>query len=64
MTNDALVEEINVTHRQSYDFDLPDSPLEIATVLVVGRATIKGVSLLESEVERLYLIFRLLGTQG
>src|SRR5215218_3494251 len=36
-------------HRQCYNFDLPDSPLEIATVRVVGRGTIKGVSLLESE---------------
>src|SRR5918911_1113658 len=32
-------------HRQRYNFDLPDSPLEIATVRVVGRGTIKGVSL-------------------
>src|SRR3712207_6321401 len=36
-------------HRQRYNFDLPDSPLEIATVRVVGRGTIKGVSLVESE---------------
>jgi N-methylhydantoinase A len=36
-------------HRQRYNFDLPDSPLEIATVRVVGRGTIKGVSLIESE---------------
>ena len=36
-------------HRQRYNFDLPDSPLEVATVRVVGRGTIKGVSLLESE---------------
>src|ERR687884_186044 len=36
-------------HRQRYNFDLPDSPLEIATVRVVGRGTIRGVSLLESE---------------
>jgi N-methylhydantoinase A len=36
-------------HRQRYNFDLPGSPLEIATVRVVGRGTIKGVSLLESE---------------
>jgi N-methylhydantoinase A len=36
-------------HRQRYNFDLPDSPLEIATVRVVGRGTIKGVRLLESE---------------
>ena len=36
-------------HRQRYNFDLPESPLEIATVRVVGRGKIKGVSLLESE---------------
>jgi N-methylhydantoinase A len=36
-------------HRQRYNFELQDSPLEIATVRVVGRGTIKGVSLLESE---------------
>jgi N-methylhydantoinase A len=36
-------------HRQRYNFELPDSPLEIATVRVVGRGTIKGVSLVESE---------------
>jgi N-methylhydantoinase A len=36
-------------HRQRYNLDLPDSPLEIATVRVVGRGTIKGVSLLEGE---------------
>ncbi|MGI8860181.1 MAG: hydantoinase/oxoprolinase family protein [Rubrobacteraceae bacterium] len=36
-------------HHQRYNFELPDSPLEIATVRVVGRGTIKGVSLVESE---------------
>jgi N-methylhydantoinase A len=36
-------------HRQRYDFDLPDSPLEIATVRVVGRGTIRGVTLAELE---------------
>jgi len=36
-------------HHQRYNFELPDSPLEIATVRVVGRGTIKGVSLIESE---------------
>ncbi len=36
-------------HRQRYNFDLPDSPLEIATVRVVGRGTIKDVTLVESE---------------
>ena len=35
-------------HRQRYNFDLPDSPLEIATVRVVGRGTIRGVSLSEN----------------
>ncbi|MDI3340867.1 MAG: hydantoinase/oxoprolinase family protein, partial [Sphaerobacter sp.] len=34
-------------HRQRYQFDLPDSPLEIATIRVVGRGTITGVSLVE-----------------
>ncbi|MGF1470436.1 MAG: hydantoinase/oxoprolinase family protein [Rubrobacteraceae bacterium] len=38
-------------HRQRYNFDLPDSPLEIATLRVVGRGTIAGVSLNESEEE-------------
>jgi N-methylhydantoinase A len=36
-------------HHQRYNFELPDSPLEIATVRVVGRGTIRGVSLVESE---------------
>jgi N-methylhydantoinase A len=36
-------------HRQRYNFVLPGSPLEIATVRVVGRGTIKGVSLVKSE---------------
>ncbi len=36
-------------HRQRYNFDLPESPLEIATIRVIGRGTIKGVSLVESE---------------
>ncbi len=36
-------------HRQRYNFELPDSPLEIATVRVVGRGTIRGVSLVEGE---------------
>src|SRR5215208_3790192 len=44
-----LRERFEEAHRQRYNFDLPDSPLEIATVRVVGRGTIKGVSLLESE---------------
>jgi len=36
-------------HRQRYNFELPDSPLEIATVRVIGRGTIKGVTLSESK---------------
>jgi N-methylhydantoinase A len=36
-------------HRQRYNFELPDSPLEIATVRVIGRGTIKGVTLSEGE---------------
>lgn len=36
-------------HRQRYNFDLPDSPLEIATIRVIGRGRIRGVSLVESE---------------
>ena len=36
-------------HKQRYNFELPDSPLEIATLRVVGRGTIAGVSLTESE---------------
>ncbi|AHY46903.1 N-methylhydantoinase A/acetone carboxylase beta subunit [Rubrobacter radiotolerans] len=36
-------------HRQRYNFELADSPLEIATIRVVGRGKIKGVSLTESE---------------
>src|ERR687893_512390 len=35
-------------HSQRYNFELPDSPLEIATVRVIGRGTIKGVTLTES----------------
>ena len=44
-----LRDRFEEAHRQRYNFDLPDSPLEIATVRVVGRGTIKGVSLVESE---------------
>ncbi|MEW6638803.1 MAG: hydantoinase/oxoprolinase family protein, partial [Actinomycetota bacterium] len=44
-----LRERFEAAHRQRYNFELPDSPLEIATVRVVGRGTIKGVSLVESE---------------
>lgn len=44
-----LREQFEEAHRQRYDFDLPDSPLEIATIRVIGRGTIKGVSLTESE---------------
>ena len=48
-TAPSCAERFEEAHRQRYNFDLPDSPLEIATVRVVGRGTIKGVSLLESE---------------
>lgn len=44
-----LRERFEEAHRQRYNFELPDSPLEIATVRVVGRGTIKGVTLVESE---------------
>ncbi|MCL6438698.1 MAG: hydantoinase/oxoprolinase family protein [Rubrobacteraceae bacterium] len=44
-----LRERFEEAHRQRYNFELPDSPLEIATVRVVGRGTIKGVSLVASE---------------
>ncbi|TCJ18090.1 hydantoinase/oxoprolinase family protein [Rubrobacter taiwanensis] len=44
-----LRERFEEAHRQRYNFELPDSPLEIATVRVVGRGTIRGVSLVESE---------------
>ncbi len=44
-----LRDRFEEAHRQRYSFELPDSPLEIATVRVVGRGTIKGVSLVESE---------------
>jgi N-methylhydantoinase A len=44
-----LRERFDEAHRQRYNFDLPDSPLEIATVRVIGRGTIKGVSLVQSE---------------
>ena len=37
------------THKQRYNFELPDSPLEIATLRVVGRGTIAGVTLTENE---------------
>jgi N-methylhydantoinase A len=36
-------------HRQRYSFELPDSPLEIANIRVVGRGEIQRVSLQESE---------------
>lgn len=43
-----LRDRFEEAHRQRYNFDLPDSPLEIATLRVIGRGTIKGVSLTES----------------
>lgn len=52
LTGDSCVflrERFESAHRQRYNFDLPDSPLEMATLRVVGRGTIKGVSLTESE---------------
>src|SRR5918997_1196112 len=44
-----LREQFEEKHRQRYSFDLPDSPLEIANIRVVGRGKIQGVSLQESE---------------
>jgi len=44
-----LREQFEEKHRQRYSFDLPDSPLEIANIRVVGRSEIQGVSLQESE---------------
>jgi N-methylhydantoinase A len=44
-----LREQFEEKHRQRYSFDLPDSPLEIANIRVVGRGEIQGVSLQESE---------------
>jgi N-methylhydantoinase A len=44
-----LRDRFEEAHRQRYNFELPDSPLEIATVRVIGRGTIKGVTLSESE---------------
>jgi N-methylhydantoinase A len=44
-----LRERFEEEHRRRYNFDLPDSPLEIANIRVVGRGKIRGVSLQESE---------------
>ncbi len=44
-----LRERFEEAHRQRYSFELPDSPMEIATLRVIGRGTIKGVSLVEGE---------------
>jgi N-methylhydantoinase A len=44
-----LREQFEEKHRRRYSFDLPDSPLEIANIRVVGRGKIQGVSLQESE---------------
>ena len=44
-----LREQFEEKHRRRYSFDLPDSPLEIANIRVVGRGKIRGVSLQESE---------------
>jgi N-methylhydantoinase A len=43
-----LRDRFEEAHHQRYNFELPDSPLEIATVRVIGRGTIKGVTLSES----------------
>ncbi|MGB3635847.1 MAG: hydantoinase/oxoprolinase family protein [Rubrobacteraceae bacterium] len=44
-----LRKQFEEAHSQRYNFELPDSPLEIATIRVIGRGTIKGVTLTESE---------------
>ena len=44
-----LRERFESAHRQRYNFDLPDSPVEMATIRVIGRGRIRGVSLVESE---------------
>ena len=44
-----LRERFEEEHRRRYSFDLPDSPLEIANIRVLGRGKIRGVSLQESE---------------
>ena len=44
-----LRERFEEEHRRRYSFELPESPLEIANVRVVGRGRIRGVSLRESE---------------
>jgi N-methylhydantoinase A len=43
-----LRRQFEEAHRQRYNFELSDSPLEIATIRVIGRGTIKGVTLAES----------------
>ncbi|CAN5124917.1 hydantoinase/oxoprolinase family protein [soil metagenome] len=44
-----LRERFEREHKGRYNFELPDSPLEMATLRVVGRGKIKGVSLKPSE---------------
>jgi N-methylhydantoinase A len=44
-----LRESFEEEHRRRYNFELPDSPLEVATIRVVARGTIRGVSLRESD---------------
>lgn len=44
-----LRRQFEEAHRQRYNFELPDSPLEIATIRVIGRGTIKGVTLAQSK---------------
>jgi N-methylhydantoinase A len=46
-----LRERFEEEHWRRYAFDLPDSPLEIANIRVIGRGKIRGVSLQESEDE-------------
>ena len=45
----VLRERFEREHKSRYNFELPDSPLEMATLRVVGRGKIKGVSLQPSE---------------
>ncbi|WP_119071200.1 hydantoinase/oxoprolinase family protein [Rubrobacter indicoceani] len=43
----CLRERFEEAHEQRYGFRLPDSQLEIATIRVIGRGTVRGVSLVE-----------------
>lgn len=44
-----LRESFEEEHRRRYNFELSDSPLEIATIRVVARGTIAGVSLRDAD---------------